>query len=131
VTRETNAQSTVAASVVALVVAAALFQSRPPAIPAFHTLPDGQAHALYTAAAEAEVTARGQASGRFRGSPWSQDDDFHNKEGKFIRNYAKAHGVAMASAIDALDRGMRAHWPTPNGTPLDQKVIPCRPRLSY
>ncbi len=100
-------------------------------MPAFRTLPDGPAHDVYAAAAEAEVKARGESSGRFRGSPWSQDDDFHNREGKFIRSYSKSHGLAMSSVIDALDRGMRAHWPTPNGVPLDQKVIPCRPRLSY
>jgi hypothetical protein len=124
-------QTSIAASVVALVIAAALFQARPVAIPGFRTLPNKEAHEFYERAAEAEVEARRAAAGKFRGSPWSQDDEFHNREAKFIRAYSKAHNIPIGSLVDALDRGMHAGWPTPPNATPDPKVIPCRPRLSY
>ncbi len=113
-------------------LAAAVLHSRPAATaPRLRRLAPADAHDFYSAAAEAEVEARKKAVGRFRGSPWSRDDDFHNKEAKFIRAYAKSHKVTIAGLIDVLDRGMRESWPTPPNATPDQKILPCRPRLNY
>jgi hypothetical protein len=131
VNRDLPAQTYVAACVIALVGCVALFHARRPYVAPFYPLPDAAAHELYERAASEEVTARKKAAGRFRGSPWSQDDEFHSKEAKFIRAYSKSHRVPILSVVDALDRGMREHWETPPDKAPDLKVIPCRPRLTY
>jgi len=128
---EISVRTSAAASVIALVICAAMFQSRPPPVPALRPLGEVQAHEFYDRAAEAEGTTRKASANKFRGSPWSQDDDFHNKEAKFVRGYSKSHGVTIASLLDVLDRGSHAHWATPAGATVSQKIIPCRPRLSY
>jgi hypothetical protein len=120
------------ACVIAAVVVAALVHSSPHGPrPTLRAMPVGPARSFYLAAAEAEVETRKNAAGRFRGSPWSQDDQFHAKEAKFIRNYAKNHKVDIGTLVDALDRGMHEKWPTGAVPPPDQKVLPCRPRLNY
>jgi hypothetical protein len=122
--------------VVALCIAlsafsSALVRSRTHKKPAWHPLADSQAHAFYNAQMTTEATERTKAMGKFRGSLWSQDDEFHAKEGRAIRSYAKSHKLQLSATLDALDRGMREHWQTPSGESPDQRVIPCRPRLNY
>jgi hypothetical protein len=111
---------------------AAILRSRPRgAIPRLHPLPIAAAQELYADAAEAEVLARQKAIGRFRGSPWSQDDEFHNKEAKLLRGEAMTRRVPLPVLIDNLDRGMHEGWPTGAAPAPDQTVLPCRPRLNY
>ncbi len=72
---------TLAGSVVALAsMAAALAHSAPDAPTLFQPVPEREARAFYVKAAENEVATRKKAEGRFRGSPWSRDDEFHNNE---------------------------------------------------
>lgn len=125
-------QAYAGSSVIVAVACAALVHSRPSSAPGgLRTIAGMATQEFYVAAAEAEVQARKKSEGRFRGSPWSQDDDFHNKEAKFIRAYGKSHKLPMGSLVDALDRGTREHWPLPAGVAPDLKVLPCRPRLNY
>ena len=125
-------QTLAGAAVTVGVAAAALVHSMPPRAPdEFRAVPTREAQVFYVAAAEAEVSTRKKAEGRFRGSPWSRDDDFHNKEAKFIRTYAKAHRFTIAGLVDAEGRAMHEGWATPPGAIPDQKVLPCRPRLTY
>lgn len=120
------------ACVIAVVIAAVLFRSQPPRVTArFRPLPDEAAQEFYLAAVEAEVESRKSAAGRFQGSVWSQDDEVHNREARFLGTYGRTHRLSTASLVDALDRGMHEHWPTPGVAPPDQKVRPCRPRLTY
>jgi hypothetical protein len=74
---------------------------------------------------------RRNAAMRFQGSPWSQQDEFHSREKGAIRVFAGAHHVSISSVVFALDQGMREHWPTQANVVVNQKVIPCRPRLAY
>ncbi len=125
-------QTNLGLGVVLAVIGTAILHSRPPgAIPRLRVLAVASAQAFYAAAAKAEVDERKKGQGKFRGSAWSQDDDFHYAEAQFMRSYAKSHKMPMGSLLDALDRGMRDRWPTDDSPPPDQKVPPCRPRLSY
>jgi hypothetical protein len=86
---------------------------------------------LYTEDTEKEPGDRQDSARRFRGSPWSQDDDFHSKEMKRVKGFAKSHSVSVESLLDGLDEGMRQRWATPSENVPNPKVMPCRPRLIY
>lgn len=121
----------VGATVVGASLCAAIVHSAPKGMP-FRKLPTvEQAHTIYAEAVAREPEERLKAEGEFRGSPWSQDDDFHNKESKQAKDYAKSHKVNVGGVLDAVDEGMRAHWATPTNNVPNPKVMPCRPRLSY
>jgi hypothetical protein len=92
---------------------------------------DAQRHSIYEEGAEKEPGERQGAARRFRYSPWSQDDDFHNQESKRVKNFAKNHDVTVTSLLEGLDDGMRQHWPTPTPGLPNPRVQPCRPRLMY
>ncbi len=125
-------KSGIGSAIIAAACLAALLRSRPRGpLPRIHPLPLAAAQELYVAAAEAEVLERKKAIGRFRGSPWSQDDEFHNKEAKFLRGEARARRLPLPVLIDNLDRGMHEGWPTGEAPAPDQTVLPCRPRLNY
>jgi len=90
-----------------------------------------QAHLIYSEGAVKEPGERQEAARNFRGSPWSQDDDFHAKEKNRVKDYAKGHDLTVQSLLDGLDEGMRDHWLTPSNEQPNPKVMPCRPRLIY
>ena len=90
-----------------------------------------QGQQLYADLADREPAERQDAARRFRGSVWSQDDDFHFKEMKRVKDYAKSRRVSIASLLDALDQGMHEDWPVPSKNVPNPKVMPCRPRLIY
>jgi hypothetical protein len=89
------------------------------------------ARQAYVEITSREGDLRRNAALRFQGSPWSQQDEFHSRERGAIRSFAGAHRVSISSVVNALDRGMREHWPTSANVVVNQKVIPCRPRLAY
>jgi hypothetical protein len=90
-----------------------------------------QCQQLYAEAAEREPGERQDAARRFRGSLWSQDDDFHFKEAKRVKDFAKSRHASITSLLDALDEGMHQDWPVPSNNLPNPKVMPCRPRLIY
>ena len=92
--------------------------------------PDQQRE-LYADETETEPADRREAARRFRNSPWSQDDDFHAKEMKRVKEFSKSRGVSISSLLDGLDEGMHRKWPTPAAKAPNPKVMPCRPRLIY
>lgn len=127
-----TAQTYAGAAVVVGALALALMQSRPQGpLPETHPTPVQTAQEFYAGAAQAEAEARKKAGNRFRGSPWSQEDEAHNKEARFIRVQARTRRTSVPDLILALDRGMREHWSTAPYAAPSQKVLPCRPRLSY
>lgn len=88
-----------------------------------------QAHEAYRDVTSRERTMRRDAAVKFPGDPWSQDDDFHERENEEMRSFASSKEIRLSDVLGAVDQGMREHWPTtviPN-----PKVPPCRPRLSY
>jgi hypothetical protein len=87
------------------------------------------AHQAYRDVTSRERKMRREAAVKFPGDLWSQDDDFHERENETVRSFAGSHEVSIASVVQAVDDGMREHWPT-TGTPQGT-VPPCRPRLSY
>jgi hypothetical protein len=112
------------------VIAAGVRVSRVDARREQPTVDDPLAHALYAEVTDKEVEERRDATLRFQGSPWSQQDDFHAKERDLVHSVAASHGVTTSSVVDALDRGMRERWTT-RAEIVSQRVIPCRPRLEY
>jgi len=88
-----------------------------------------QSRDLYRDVVSRERPSRRDAAVKFPGDPWSQDDDFHERENEAIRIFASLHRIRMSDAIRAVDDGMRGHWITRNEP--NPKVAPCRPRLSY
>lgn len=90
---------------------------------------DKAAHDAYRDVSSRERQARREAAVKFPGDPWSQDDDFHERENESVRAYSGGHELRLGDVVRAVDDGMREHWPT-SGQP-NPKVPPCRPRLSY
>ena len=87
------------------------------------------AREAYRDIANRERQARREAAVKFPGDPWSQDDDFHERENEAVRSFAGSHELRLSDVVRAVDDGMREKWPAsfqPN-----PKVPPCRPRLSY
>lgn len=115
---------------IAVAIGLALYESgRPPRRMA--SASQEQARDFYFHAIDKESDERHAGVKKFRSSPWSQADEFHNKEASFVREYARTHHVAVSSIVLALDRGMHENWPTPPDKTPDPTVLPCRPRLSY
>jgi hypothetical protein len=126
-----SAKSFVGACVIGAVLSLAVVHSRPSARSRGAALSSEQEHAFYEEAADREAGERLAALERFPSSEWSQQDDFHALEGNFIRDYARVHRLPVRGVLAALDRGMRERWPTQRGAELEQRIVPCRPRLSY
>jgi hypothetical protein len=124
-------QTYVAAGVIGAVIGTALVHSAPGRQRVPSPLSAEQAHAFYDEAVAHEVDERADSVRKFRSSEWSQQDEFHNRESTFIRNYSRSHHVALRSTLDALDQGMRQKWSTKSPYVPRQTVIPCRPRLTY
>ena len=76
-----------------------------------------------------ERQTRREAAVKFPGDPWSQDDDFHEKENEEVRSFAGSHELRLSDVVRAVDDGMRERWPA--SMQPNPKVPPCRPRLSY
>ena len=95
--------------------------------------PSGWSNGLSVAAFEwvavEETPMRERAKANFPADAWSQGDDFHASERGRALEFARRHGVHRQRVLDAFDRGLRAHWPVPDGGgPLAVSVAPCRPR---
>ena len=95
------------------------------------TMNDDAARSAYFDVTEKEPEERRAAAQRFQGAPWSQQDEFHSRERKTMRAWAESRHVNLSAVVNALDRGMREAWPTSPNAVVVQKVIPCRPRLTY
>jgi hypothetical protein len=121
----------VGASIVGACICAAMVRSAPRRMPMRKAPTPDEAHVIYNDATAREPEERLKSKGAFPSSPWSQDDDFHNKEMKAVKDYARSHRVSVGNVLDALDTGMRAHWETTATNIPSPKVMPCRPRLSY
>jgi hypothetical protein len=78
--------------------------------------------------AAAEPAMRADAARAFPGDPWSADDDFHNQEQRRAREVAGRYQVSLATALRAIDEGLRAHW---NPELVIATVPPCHPRPIY
>ena len=116
-----------------IVVVASLAMARaapapPPPAPT-KSIDEKMAREAYRDVTSRERQTRREAAVKFPGDPWSQDDDFHEKENEQVRNFAGSHELRLSDVIRAVDDGMREKWPTPNQP--NPKVPPCRPRLSY
>jgi hypothetical protein len=92
---------------------------------------DPLAHQVYLDVTDQENDERRGAALQFEGSLWSRQDEFHAKERVTMRHVATIRHVSVSGVVNAIDRGMREHWPVHAGVVVSQKVIPCRPRLAY
>jgi hypothetical protein len=62
---------------------------------------------------------------------WSRDDDFHKRELQRAHDWAQSHHAGLGETLDAVDRGLREHWPHNNPSPPATTTPPCRPRAIY
>ena len=90
---------------------------------------DVQKRVFYTLASE-EASMRQGAATSFPTDPWSQDDDFHNRELRRLQGLALGESSVSAN-LRAVDDGARERWPRPLESTLEQTVPPCRPRPIY
>jgi hypothetical protein len=88
-------------------------------------------HKLFRAVATEETHMRRDAAKAFPTDLWSRDDDFHQHEGRKVRDWAGAHHMPISDGFWAMDEGLRAHWPHGNPGPLVTTTPPCRPRAIY
>ncbi len=91
---------------------------------------DAKKHAFYMLASEEAFMRKGAAKS-FPTDPWSQDDDFHNREFRRLQALATSDHVSVTSMLRAIDDGARERWPQAPGSVLDETVPPCRPRPIY
>lgn len=117
--------------VIAVVASLAIARAAtaPPPKATTQPIDDKTAKTAYREVTSHERQARREAAVKFPGDPWSQDDDFHERESEAVRSFAGSHELRLSDVVRAVDDGMRDHWPT-SGKPNPQ-VPPCRPRLSY
>jgi hypothetical protein len=78
-----------------------------------------------------EARERQEAAEAFPCDLWSRDDDFHERETRRARDWARSHRVRFEDALSAIDEGLRERWPSGNPTPPLATVPPCRPRPIY
>jgi hypothetical protein len=78
-----------------------------------------------------EAAERREAAKTFPTDLWSRDDDFHSREAKRARDWARTHHARVGDALSAIDQGLREHWPSGSSVPLVATVPPCRPRAIY
>jgi len=101
----------------------------PPPVAPKKAMEEKLAHDAYRDITSRERSARREAAVKFPGDPWSQDDDFHERESEAVRAFAGAKELRLSDVVRAVDDGMRDRWPT--SIQPNPKVPPCRPRLSY
>jgi hypothetical protein len=116
---------------IAVVASLAMLRAATAPTPPAPTKPidEKMAREAYRDVTNRERQTRREAAVKFPGDPWSQDDDFHEKENEAVRNFSSAHELRLSDVVRAVDDGMRERWPTP--IQPNPKVPPCRPRLSY
>lgn len=85
----------------------------------------------FSTVASEESSMRREAAKSFPTDLWSRDDDFHRREDRKARDWAGSHHVRLIDTFEALDEGLRAHWPNTNPGPLVTTTPPCRPRAIY
>ena len=85
--------------------------------------------ATFAALASSEPTWRREAEIQFPGDVWSQDDDFHRREGTFARETATTRGVPVEEVLRAIDEGL--HGELGMSHQLVATVPPCKPRPFY
>jgi hypothetical protein len=103
--------------------------ARPPAPARVKPLDEKTARETYRDVSSRERQMRRDAAVKFPGDPWSQDDDFHERENEAVRDFAGSHELRLSDVVRSVDDGMRERWPT--SMQPNPKVPPCRPRLSY
>jgi len=115
--------------VCAIAVGRALL-ARPPE-PATAPLDAVQRRDAFRFVASDESAERREAAKTFPTDLWSRDDDFHQREMKRARDWARSHHASLPDVLEAVDQGLREHWPHNNPSPLVTTTPPCRPRAIY
>jgi hypothetical protein len=117
--------------VIAVVALLAMVRAATAPVPKAPTKPidDKMARDAYRDVTNRERQTRREAAVKFPGDPWSQDDDFHERENEFVRNFAGSHDLRLSDVVRSVDDGIREHWQA--SIQPNPKVPPCRPRLSY
>lgn len=77
-----------------------------------------------------EAGYRREALKKFPGDPWSQGDDFGQRERTFVNKHAKQRGLRPGAVLEAIDHDVRTF---PDAFPGQSRgdVPPCMPRPFY
>lgn len=77
--------------------------------------------------ADRETGFRDRSRRHFPGDVWSQDDDFHNMEQRWVRGVAKQNDFSVGELFYAIDKDIRSKR-VPNRR---SSASPCKPRPFY
>lgn len=123
---------------VAKVVAPVAGAPRPAALPPDHGdvrfgLPLETRKAIFRelAAAEPQSIQNGKTSFPGKELEWSAEDHRGAFERQTVASLMPKYGATMTQAYLCLDEGIRAHWPGPDGKPLNPHTVPLHPRRKY
>ena len=113
------------AAVVLLVLGLASSRAAPPR-PA---PPDPETvRALFDELVREEPGARARARDDWAHHRWSQQDAFGAFEHERAAQLARDKKRSEQDLLLVIDHGLRAHWPGPDGQPLEVTTVPLKPR---
>ena len=75
-----------------------------------------------------EPGARDRARDDWAHHRWSQQDAFGAFEHERATQLARDKKLSEQDLLLVIDHGLRAHWPGPDGQPLDVTTVPLKPR---
>ena len=109
-----------------------LWNAREPTLPRDEAdtrfgLDEHERRAIFGEVVSDEPRARKDGHEHFA-DPWSAEDDRAAGERDKAREVAHAHAVNLTQVYLVLDEGIRAHWPGPDGKPIDATTVPLKPR---
>ena len=87
-------------------------------------LSESQRRSIFAQLATKEPTALRIARARFRGQPWSIEDDRARVEKDTVRSVSRQHGLNLSQVYLVLDEGIRSGWPAPSGDRLPATTPP-------
>lgn len=113
---------------VAVVGGACLWAALAPAPARPSPPPEQDTRALFDRLAAGEAEAWRKAKEDWPQHRWSQQDAFSAFEREHVTSLAREKHLASQDVFDALDQGIRAHWPQPDGGALEPTVVPLKMR---
>src|SRR4051794_13872936 len=90
--------------------------------------PEQDARGLFDKLAAGEGEAWRKVKEDWPQHRWSQQDAFSAFERDHVTTLARDQHLSSQDVFDALDQGIRAHWPGPDGGALEATVVPLKMR---
>lgn len=84
--------------------------------------------ALFLLMASMAPEWRRKAKARFKGDPWSQQDDFFAQAHLYLLDLGKRRGLHASQLHLVWDEGIRRHWRPAGEHPIPATLLPLKPR---